>query len=374
MPEHKDILSDLDSRLPIDKKLLAIHRVLKQHLDFIDRVAVALYDPKADSLKTFVSSSERPSPLVHYEARLADVWSLRDILETGRPRVVDDLAIFGAEHLHTQKIRAEGFQSSYTLPMYIGGHFFGFVFFNSFKKAAFTPNILHQLDVFGHLVSLMVIHEIGQIQTLIAAVKSTRLMTHHRDPETGTHLDRMSGYAQLIARHIAEQFGLSDEVIEYIFLFASLHDVGKIGIPDRILLKPGNLNDEEAALMRTHAAQGLNIIDDLMADFGLAGFQHLDILRNIAQFHHETLNGTGYPNGLKDGDIPIEARIVAVADVFDALTSKRPYKEAWGNDEAFAALRKLAGIKLDADCVEALVSNRPAVEEIQQSFQEEFYA
>lgn len=374
MLEHKDILADLNRELPIDEKLLAVHRVLKQHFDFVDRIAVALYDAKTGTVKTFVSSDEGPSPLVHYEARLSDASSLQEILKTGHPRIVDNLAIFASEHVHTRKLQAHGFQSSYTLPMYISGHFLGFTFFNSFQRAAFIPGVLHQLDVFGHLIALMIVTEISQIQTLAAAVKSARLMAHHRDPETGSHLDRMSGYARLIAREIAERYGLNDEVIEHIFLFASLHDLGKIGIPDRILLKPGKLSGEEVSLMRTHAANGRKIIDDMIANFGLQDIQHLDILRNIAEYHHEAMDGSGYPNGLKGSEIPLEARIVAVADVFDALTSRRPYKRAWGNDEAFEALGKLAGVKLDADCVNALINNRPAVEGIQKRFQEEFYA
>jgi HD-GYP domain-containing protein (c-di-GMP phosphodiesterase class II) len=125
--------------------------------------------------------------------------------------------------------------------------------------------------------------------------------------------------------------------------------------------------------MRTHAAKGREIIDGMIEDFGLEGLQHVDILRNIALFHHEALDGSGYPKGLRGENIPIEARIVAVADVFDALTSNRPYKRAWSNDAAFEAIHKLAGIKLDTACVEALINNRAAVEQIQQRFKEDFF-
>lgn len=371
---HQDILGELNNALPIDKKLVAVHRVMKNRFEFIDRVAIALYDPKTDTIKTFVDSSSDSSPLVHYEARLGEIQSLRHIMETGQPRVVEDIATYtAAPHEHTQKIRDYGFRSSYTMPMYVNGNFFGFVFFNSFQKDVFTSEALHFLDVFGHLISLVVITEITQIHTLLAAVKSARLMTHHRDLETGAHLDRMSRYSQLIARNLAERYGFDDEAIEHIFLFAPLHDIGKIGIPDRILLKPGGLTEEEFSEMRTHAIKGREIIDSIIADFGLESLQHVDILRNIAQFHHEALDGSGYPKGLKEDEIPIEARIVAVADIFDALTSNRPYKEAWSNDAAFEALRKLGGIKLDAACVEALINNRAAVEEIQTRFREDYF-
>ncbi|PWB51170.1 MAG: phosphohydrolase [Nitrosomonadales bacterium] len=374
MLQHQDILGELNNTLPIDKKLVAVHRVMKNRFEFIDRVAIALYDPKTDTIKTFVDSSSDSSPLVHYEACLSETQSLRHIKETGQPRVVDDIATYAAvPHEHTRKIRDSGFRSSYTMPMYVNGNFFGFVFFNSFQKGVFTSEALHFLDIFGHLISLVVITEISQIHTMLAAVKSARLMTHHRDLETGSHLDRMSRYSQLIARNLADRHGFDDEAIEHIFLFAPLHDIGKIGIPDRILLKPGGLSEAELSEMRTHAIKGREIIDGIIADFGLEGLQHVDVLRNITQFHHEAMDGSGYPNGLKAEEIPIEARIVAVADIFDALTSNRPYKEAWSNDAAFEALLKLAGVKLDAACVEALVNNRAAVEEIQSRFREDYF-
>ena len=115
------------------------------------------------------------------------------------------------------------------------------------------------------------------------------------------------------------------------------------------------------------------MIDDIIDNFGLDSIEQVNILRNIAEFHHEAVNGSGYPNGKSRDDIPLEARIVAVADVFDALTSRRPYKEAWSNEDAFASLRLLADEKLDRDCVEALIDHRKEVELIQQHFKEDYY-
>ena len=374
MFEHRDILNELNSNLPIDIKLVAVHRVLQERFNFVDRIAIALYDPKTDTVKTFLDTNNDGGPLVHYQARLSDSPSLRQIQETGSPRIIEDIAVSDEKpHEHTQKIRSHGYRSSYTMPMYVSGDFFGFVFFNSLQARVFTPESLHYLDVFGHLISLVVVNEINQVQTLLAAVKSARLMTHTRDPETGAHLDRMSRYSQLIARELAEDYKFSDEIIEHIFLFSPLHDIGKIGVPDRILLKPGSLTSEEVSEMRMHSLKGRQIIDSIIADFGLESLQHVDILRNITQFHHEAIDGSGYPNGLVGNEIPIEARIVAVADVFDALTSNRPYKQAWTNDAAFNILRKLAGSKLDAQCVDALIAQRPAVEEIQKRFKEDFF-
>jgi len=137
----------------------------------------------------------------------------------------------------------------------------------------------------------------------------------------------MSRYARLIAKALAERHQLDDEYIERVFMFSPLHDIGKIGIPDHILLKRGSLTDAETEIMHTHAPKGREIIDDLLMNFGLDAIQNVDILRNIAEYHHEQINGGGYPAGLSGEAIPLEARIVAVADVFDALTSAARIKK-----------------------------------------------
>jgi HD-GYP domain-containing protein (c-di-GMP phosphodiesterase class II) len=174
-------------------------------------------------------------------------------------------------------------------------------------------------------------------------------------------------------RQLAPAHGLSDEYVEKIFLFAPLHDVGKIGLPDTVLHKPGRLSPEEYELVKTHSTRGREIVDTLVADFGLDGLEGVEALRNIAACHHEAINGSGYPLGPVGGAIPLEARMIAVADVFDALTSSRPYKRAWSNDEAFVTLRPLAGVTLDRDCVEALLGCRAEVEAIQRRFREDPY-
>ena len=245
--------------------------------------------------------------------------------------------------------------------------------FNSFETNVFNEQTLNEIDIFGHLISLMIINELSNIQTLSAALKTTSKITHLRDPETGSHLDRMSRYSRLIASSLAEKYNLSDDYIEHIFMFSPLHDIGKIGIPDHILMKPGKLTQDEMNIMKTHSIKGREIIDEILHNFDLGDINHVDMLKNIIEFHHESVNGTGYPAHKKGNDIPLEARIVAVADIFDALTSKRSYKEAWSNEVAFDTLVKMAGDKLDHDCVNALLANVEEIEIIQQHFKENLY-
>lgn len=371
MFEHEDGLLAIHENVALGKKLVLLHQAIRGSFPFIARIAVATYDAKTDLLKTFVHSSGEDEPLRHYQARLSETPSLVEMVENGRPRVVNDLSVFHAGgHEHTQRIGQQGYAASYTMPMYTHGQLFGFIFFNAYEKAPFTEQVLRQIDPYGHLIALTVINELMTVQTLLATVKTARDMAHLRDDETGAHQDRMSRYARLIAMKLADRYGFSDEYIENVFIFSPLHDIGKMGVPDNILLKPGRLTEGEFGTMKTHPILGRQLVDQLIGNFELGSMRHIDILRNIVELHHEAVDRSGYPHGLSGGDIPIEARITAVADVFDALTSRRPYKQAWSNAEAFAMLRQLQGVKLDAECVEALIASEGEVEEIQRMFGE----
>jgi HD-GYP domain-containing protein (c-di-GMP phosphodiesterase class II) len=374
MTVHNDVLEELNKLVPLQDKLQATHKSIADLFPFIVRIAIAIYDPETSVLKTYMHSSGDDYPLDHYSTLIEDAPSLKEILKTGLPRVINNMLTFeGEESEHSRRLGRYGYAASYTMPMFNNGIFFGFIFFNSDKKDVFDDKTLRQVDTYGHLISLMVINEITSIRVLSAAVKTTGNITHIRDPETGSHLDRMSRYCRLIANAISTRYQLDDEYIEHLFMFSPLHDIGKIGIPDDILLKPDELDNNETEVMHSHAGLGKQMVDEILANFGLENIEHVDMLRNIAEFHHESVNGHGYPSGIKGEKIPLEARIVAVADVFDALTSARPYKKAWSNNEAIAEIRKLAGEKLDRDCVNALIQNLDEVEKIQARFREDFY-
>ena len=181
-----------------------------------------------------------------------------------------------------------------------------------------------------------------------------------RDPETGAHIQRMAHYSQIIAR------GLDLEPHKQTLLLkaAPMHDVGKIGIPDYILLKPGKLTPEEMEVMKSHARLGFELLQGSGSEILRAGAE-------IAISHHEKYDGTGYPNALKGKDIPLYGRIVAVADVFDALTSERPYKKAWPLEDAVRFLEEGRGKHFDPMCIEAFLAGWDDVIAIRQRFQDE---
>ncbi len=181
-----------------------------------------------------------------------------------------------------------------------------------------------------------------------------------RDPETGAHIVRMANYSRVIAAEL----GLSEAEQQLLFEAAPMHDIGKVGIPDYILLKPGKLSEDEFAIMKQHARLGYDILSGSQSEMLSAG-------ASIALSHHEKYDGSGYPGGLAGDDIPLFARIVAVADVFDALTSERPYKSAWDIDKALAFLHDGAGKHFDPRCVAAFVSDWQQILAIKARYQEE---
>jgi len=369
---HHDSLAFLNRRGSLKDKLSTIHQLIQKKSPFIARISLALYDPETKILKTYIHSSGDDNPLGNYQTLLDNAPSLKECLERGQPRVINNITTtVQSDKRHQQNLGKQGYASSYTIPMFSNDEFFGFLFFNSFEKNVFDEDVMETLDLHAHLIASTIINEMSSIKTLTAAIKTTAQFTHRRDPETGSHLERMSRFSRLIAQALAEKHKLDDHYIEHIFMFAPLHDVGKIAIPDHILHKPDKLSDDEMEIMKTHAIKGKEIIDDLLKNFNLGNINHTDILRNIAADHHEKINGLGYPEGKAGDAVPLEARIIAVADIFDALTNERVYKKAWNNDVAFAALKQMAGEDLDEDCVNALIQQRKEVEEIQQLFKEE---
>jgi len=176
----------------------------------------------------------------------------------------------------------------------------------------------------------------------------------YRDEETGNHVIRMAKYSRIIS----EELGFSHDEAEVIEMAAPMHDIGKIGIRDDILLKPGKLTSDEFEIMKTHTLIGHDILKDSPS-------KYLQMGGIIALSHHEKFDGTGYPYGKKGEEIPIEARIVTVADVYDALVSERPYKNAWSMQAALEYMDNLSGKHFDPDCLQAFKRNVDLVTKIQ---------
>ncbi|HLP97282.1 MAG TPA: bacteriohemerythrin [Sideroxyarcus sp.] len=191
------------------------------------------------------------------------------------------------------------------------------------------------------------------------AIRSLGVASEYRDNETGWHIMRMTNYAQAIAKAM----GLPDDQRELLYVAAPMHDVGKIGIADAVLLKPGKLTPEEFEVMKTHTDIGVTILD--------GKDELIKAARDIAGSHHERWDGKGYPQGLKEGQIPLLARICAVADVFDALTSTRPYKEPWPVEVAHDWVMSEAGKHFDPVVANAFHAAMPEILRIRELYRDD---
>ena len=210
---------------------------------------------------------------------------------------------------------------------------------------------------------------IGKLQNGMILVLAD--MVESRDQNTGEHVRKTAAYTKIIMEelrreHIYED-ELTDKFIEDVFHSAPLHDVGKIQVPDAILNKPGKLTDEEFATMKTHTTEGAKIITSAIEMVSEENSGYLMEARNLAHYHHEKWNGSGYPCGLKGTEIPLSARVMAVADVFDALVSKRSYKDGFPFEKAMAIIREGSGTHFDPNVAEAFLRAEDQVREVMES-------
>jgi HD-GYP domain-containing protein (c-di-GMP phosphodiesterase class II) len=244
--------------------------------------------------------------------------------------------------------------------------------FASEATGAYEQHHIDFLTNIGSQIAHSLEKTIGMEGLVISAIEGLAKLAENRDPETGDHLYRMSRYSAIIIAELGKtekyKSQISSAFVRNIFRFAPMHDIGKVGVEDRILLKAGILTDEERKSMQRHPKIGADVLrrcEDQMNKVGLSIFQ-MGI--EIAEGHHEKFDGTGYPFGVSGHNIPLPARIVSAADVFDALTSKRPYKEAWQVENALEFIKKESGKSFDPDIVTALVNSMGQILQIYEQY------
>lgn len=195
-------------------------------------------------------------------------------------------------------------------------------------------------------------------------------LAESRDPETGAHLERMREYCRILAEHLSRQDKFRERVdgdyVQLIYMTSPLHDIGKVGIPDRVLLKAGRLTSEEFEIMKRHTVIGGETLDAAAQAHPEASF--LWMARDIAWTHHERYDGSGYPRGMAGEEIPLCGRIVSLADVYDALTTKRIYKPAYGHERARSLILEGAETHFDPDIVQAFLANEDRFEAVWEQF------
>ena len=244
--------------------------------------------------------------------------------------------------------------------------------FMAYLPEVYTPKTVLTLVSINSIITFMIFNydrkvhhshrRLDEINTLVIHREHETLhvlgrLAEYKDPQTGAHVARVSEYSKLLAR----ASNLEEEMIETIYLAAPFHDIGKVGIPDKILLKDGQLNRDEFNIIKSHTTIGSEILKNTNSKYLRAGAE-------IAASHHEHWDGSGYPNGLAGETIPLFGRIVAIADVFDALTTARPYKEAWQFGRAMAYIKAQAGKQFDPGLAELFTQHEEWVLQIYRSY------
>ncbi|MFI5343087.1 MAG: HD domain-containing phosphohydrolase [Chlamydiales bacterium] len=365
---YEDRLSDLNKTSSLSDKIRFIHSVVRDCCDYVDRIAVAIYDSKSDILETFVYSSDEENPLTHYQATLAKASSLQQIAQSGQARLVNDLNVFdGGKNEHTKRIKDQGFKSSYTLPIYHNGLFLGFVFFNSYGRNSFPTETFHVLDLFGHLISSLVTSELTKIRMMVATIQTVRKVTTSPAIKVND-ANRFSHYVLLIAQGLSQKYGFDDQFIESIFFYSSMPDIVSSSLP---LIPPNKAKlytKEKYEVMKQNILAGQEIVDAILKEFGTDILHQVGMLSDMGEYQHIRLINSIEDHGQHVESIPIEARLFSVAYIFDALTSQKDYKVTWSNEEAFGILQQLAEFKVDKDCVLAIIQNVGKIKAIQERF------
>lgn len=293
--------------------------------------------------------------------------SLGDVIKKGVPRVINDLSDYvytnNRQHsFYNQKILKAGIQSSITLPLIVDDEPIGVIFFSSTVKNAYNDDHLQFLEVLSNSLAISFKNSMMNDELLYSSVIALTKLAEARDHETGHHINRIQHYSKAIAQYLEEdgfyldQMGVNFETD--IFRFSPMHDIGKVGIPDHILLKPEKLTEDEWIVMKQHPIYGAEVLRVAEDNLNRKGKSLFKLGIEIAENHHEKWNGKGYPYQKSKEEIPLCARIIAVADVFDALTSNRPYKTAFSFEESFDMIVSERGQHFDPSIIDCLLNHK----------------
>jgi HD-GYP domain-containing protein (c-di-GMP phosphodiesterase class II) len=380
-------IEKIDNEMKINKNLLEIGRynsmydLLKKIMEIVesklplDRLSVAFMDNFGNVVAETASTKLEN---VYLEAGFVDKLdntSLKYLAQSKKYRIINDLE----DHYNNERKSAatklllkEGIKSNLTAPIEFNNKVVGFIFFASSKKNVYNE---YHINIAKRVVELLKQNIFSHyiVQQIIASTTNGFVrLVEGKDNETGDHISRVASVSRLIAKKLSEiNPAITPKFIREVYLFAPLHDIGKVGIPDNIFLKPGKLLKEEFELMKEHVSIGENIIRDINKNIeNLSNLCLLETAIDIISGHHEKFDGSGYPRGKKGKAIPLAGRIVAVADVFDALMSKRPYKEAFSFEESIDLIKKGSGNHFDPEIVEIFESSINEVKEIYKLYKE----
>lgn len=373
------LIENMNNNSSFTESLDFINRTFSQFIPY-NYIGIALFSDDKRMVKASYGVSD--GTIVGMgEKFVGKSWFVRDtsleyVLNTGEPRIINDLKKYTEGKpikKYNQIIMESGIQSSITLPLKVAGEPVGVIFFSSNQKNVYTEDHLNFLKTLVNSIAVSFNQNIFIDDIIISSILALAKLAEARDEDTGDHLDRMKVYSREISELVYQKDIYPGEItLDYfdkIERFSPLHDIGKVGIRDGILLKPGKLTPEEYEEMKHHALYGAEVLKAAEENFLKRGKSLFGMGIEIAEGHHEKWDGSGYPYGKKGLEIPLSARIVAIADVFDALTSKRPYKKAFSFDLALSIIEEGKGKHFDPKITEVFLENRDRFEKLYREFQ-----
>lgn len=359
-------LSNADT---IGEAIKLTHSQLSHQAPEIVRLAFASYDDGRGALKTFAHSTKLGNPLQHYSAPIDTQSSLGKSITHQKTRVINDIpSQVTSANSHSHWLLEQGYQASLTQPIFDDGQFLGMLFFDATKPHYFDTATREQLFTDSQPLVSAITHQRRYINAISDLGHMVRRTNFEHQDESLDHAYRVGQFAHLIGTELAELYQLDDETLDHIVHFAQLHDIGKysaLGSSQQSLW----LEDWGNHLQLTAQIQhGLNLVNDLARQVHEQQHTCMTLLRDIIQYHHEYLDGSGAPHGISHSHIPVSARIVTVANIFDALTSHRYYSESWSLTHALLELEKMVAMgKIDGNCVQALRAQQNQVRLVMQS-------
>lgn len=364
--DKMNILNQLNDHIfaqnGFEEILLFIFNECKSFIPY-NRIGVAVMTEDSKRIRALRAKSDLPILLGHgYQASLSET-SLSEVIASNEYRIINDLEAYLEEHPNsesTKLIVAEGMRSSITIPLAVDSKVVGVLFFSSTEKEVYDIQHIHFLSSIANALTYAFEKSFVHDELVLAAIKGFAAIVESKDHVTGNHIDRMSYYSKYLAELLYAEKKyetlVDERFIEQVFKFSALHDIGKVGIDDQILNKPGKLTDEEFSIMQQHTLVGYHILKDMSDSAYFNRVDYFKTAMEITHYHHEKYDGSGYPEGLIGEQIPLSARIVAIADVFDALTSERPYKRAYSFEEALELIKAGSGQHFDPEIVAILLS------------------
>ncbi len=359
----------------IDTILDSIYTSFRTFLDY-DRIGIALLDNQGKIFSYAVRSKKSTFLNPGYAVNVSET-SLYHVIKNKKPRIIDQYTNYlesVPQSKSTPLILKEGIQSSIAYPLTSAGESIGVLLFASSKTNAYHEDHLEYIKMISENISIALEKNLLADDLILGAITGFAKIVEAKDSDTGLHIERMQNYSKIIAKSLSKMNTYKDVIdfryINDIFRFSPVHDIGKAGIADGILLKPGKLTPEEFEVMKMHTTIGAGILTK--ANYGIHKKErHLfDMGIEIALGHHERFDGRGYPCGISGKNIPLSARIVIAADILDALTSKRVYKSAFDINTSMQLIKDESDKIFDPDIVSAMLEAQEKILMCYEQFNE----